>query len=538
MIKTPPIASQTWRWAITWSLAILTVSCLPYLIAYFMAPPGWQFAGLLVNPYDGHSYLAKMRQGVEGNWLFQLTYTPEPHQGAFIFTFYLALGHLARLTHLPLILIFHLARLAAGLCLLLAAFRFITKVTSDTGEQRLAFLLLLTSSGLGWLGVLFGAFPIDLWIPEAFVPYSLYANPHFPLGMALMLLILQSIVWPNSSKPPSPHSLSPIPYPLSLIPYSLFLALVLPFALLTVWAVLAVYLLWLYGSIRRLPWLQIWLTLAVGLASAPLIFYMYWVARTNPILAGWNVQNLTPAPSLLNFWWGYGLLGVLALLGGGLVLKQKQVEARGEWLVLIWAVVTIVLVYLPFDLQRRFINGLHLPLAILAALGLRRGLARASLKRRYHGRLQLAVIGLGLLGTLFVWVLPLIGASQSPDVSPATALLFERQAEIAALDWLDEHTGPDSVILASPRLGLFVPERTGARAFYGHPFETVAAGQKKAMVEAFYRGEIDSLSPPAGFVIYGPSEQAIGRPRQLANYPVLFATETVIIYKLENNPDR
>ena len=34
----------------------------------------------------------------------------------------------------------------------------------------------------------------DLWVPEAFVHYSLVANPHFPLAMALMLIIFGQVL--------------------------------------------------------------------------------------------------------------------------------------------------------------------------------------------------------------------------------------------------------------------------------------------------------------------------------------------------------
>ena len=159
MIAKPQVSRREWCWAIIWSIVVLILSCLPYLIAVQLAPAGWQFAGFLVNPLDGHSYLAKMRQGFDGSWLFHLTYTPEPHPGVFIFIFYLALGHLAALTRLPLIWTFHLARLLAGLLLLLAAFRFIGLVTPQLKERRLAFIFVLTASGFGWLGLIFGAFP-------------------------------------------------------------------------------------------------------------------------------------------------------------------------------------------------------------------------------------------------------------------------------------------------------------------------------------------------------------------------------------------
>ncbi|NIV33482.1 MAG: hypothetical protein GWN58_29745, partial [Anaerolineae bacterium] len=67
----------------------------------------------------GESYYAKMQQGARGDWLFHLAFTSEPHEGAFIFTFYLALGHLAAALGLPIPLVYHLARICAGLFLLL-----------------------------------------------------------------------------------------------------------------------------------------------------------------------------------------------------------------------------------------------------------------------------------------------------------------------------------------------------------------------------------------------------------------------------------
>jgi hypothetical protein len=528
----PQITPKAWRWAIGWSIAILFLSCLPYAIAILLASEGWQFAGILVNPYDGHSYMAKMRQGFEGNWLFHLTYTPEPHAGAFIFTFYLALGHLAALTHLPLIVVFHLARLVAGLILLLTLFRFVTLVTPHPHEQRLAFVLLFSASGLGWLGATFDAFPIDLWVPEAFVPYSLFANPHFPLAMALMLAILQLVVWPQNSGVKKCTGDRCVTLSLLAGLAALTLALILPFALLTVWAVLAIYLIWLYVTHHCLPWLQIWPTLGVAIFSAPIIIYDYWVSTTNPILVGWGAQNVTPAPPVLDLALGYGLVGLLAVVGIIWIIVHRRLNpALVEWLVLLWAITTIVLVYLPFDLQRRLINGLHIPLCILAAIGLSRWLSNSRLKLSHRRLITNSVVTVGALGTLLVWSLPLIGILTPPTTSETTALFFLREKEIVTLNWLRENSTPDDVVLASPRLGMFVPGQTGARAFYGHPFETIEAEAKKEEVEAFYRGEIEAVSLPVDFIIYGPSEQALGQPKNLTRYPAVFSNKDVVVYK-------
>jgi len=529
--------SPTWRWAVGWSVGVLALSCLPYLFATLTAPEGWQFVGFLVNPLDGNSYLAKMEQGRAGNWLFHLTYSPEPHRGAFIFTFYLALGHVSKLTGLSNIIIFHLARLLAGLGLLLVAFQFIRRITPAPAERRLAFLFVLTASGLGWLGAAFGAFPIDLWVPEAFVPYSLYANPHFPLAMMLMLIIFGQIITVSSLE----TELAQHAYALLATSYSplwtglaaLALAMVLPFALLTILAALALYFGLCFAMHRRLPWQQIWPTLSAGAFGAPVIFYQYWISITHPMLAGWSAQNITPAPKILDFGLGYGLVGLLAVVGGAYVVKQGKPATRREWPVLLWAIATVGLVYVPFELQRRMITGLHLPLCILAAMGLTRWLAGSRLNPGYRQLVRMAAVTLGALGTLLVWTLPLAGTMQPPTESATAALFFMRHNEKATFEWLQQHTGPDDVILASPRVGLFVPGQTGARAFYGHPFETIAAKTKEAQANAFYSGRLEAVPEPVDYIIYGPSEQALGRPPQLAELQAVFTAGDVQVYKVE-----
>ncbi len=113
------------RWALLWAVVVVGLTCLPYVAAWWLAPDGTQYTGLLVNPLDGETYFAKMQQGARGDWLFHLPFTPEPHQGAFVNTFYLVLGHLSALLRLPVPLVYHLARAIAGLFLLLVAYRFI-----------------------------------------------------------------------------------------------------------------------------------------------------------------------------------------------------------------------------------------------------------------------------------------------------------------------------------------------------------------------------------------------------------------------------
>jgi hypothetical protein len=178
------------------------------------------------------------------------------------------------------------------------------------------------------------------------------------------------------------------------------------------------------------------------------------------------------------------------------------------------------------------INGLHIPLCILAAIGLRRWLDNSSLQLGYRRLITNAVVTIGLLGTIFVWTVPLLGMLSPPTESETTALFFLRDDEAIAFNWLYENSTRKNVILASPRVGMFVPGQTGARAFYGHPFETIDAEHKREAAEAFFRGELEQVSPAADFVFYGPSERALGQSDVLDDFPVAFSLGEVVIYSV------
>jgi hypothetical protein len=176
-------------------------------------------------------------------------------------------------------------------------------------------------------------------------------------------------------------------------------------------------------------------------------------------------------------------------------------------------------------------TGLHLPVVVLATIGLGR-LGQWLRRPRQFRLLSGAVVGLSAWGTLFVWILPLLALRQLPDSSPTAALFFMRQEEVAAFDWLRENIAASEVVLASPRLGMFIPGQTGGRSYYGHPFETVQAEVKRKTVEAFFQGELARLPQAVDYIIYEPATPAQVTPAGLAQHPVVFSQGSLKIYKI------
>ena len=124
------ISTREWRWTLACAALILALTAVPYLIGWLAQGEDWRFTGALFGVEDANSYLAKMRLGARGEWLFTLRTTSEPHEGALLFLPYLLLGHVARLVArsepVPtetLIAVFHSARLVFDLALILVIYR-------------------------------------------------------------------------------------------------------------------------------------------------------------------------------------------------------------------------------------------------------------------------------------------------------------------------------------------------------------------------------------------------------------------------------
>ncbi len=144
-------------------------------------------------------------------------------------------------------------------------------------------------------------------------------------------------------------------------------------------------------------------------------------------------------------------------------------------LLILWFIVGFVLIYFPFSLQRRFMLGFYIPSACLGVIGIQRITRNNAKKWLWPLTFFLSVITNGLL--------ILAGIFGVMARSPA---VFLEKSESQALAWISANTPMDSIILASPDMGLFIPADTGRRVLYGHPFETVNAEQEKNKVQTFF----------------------------------------------------
>jgi hypothetical protein len=99
-------------------------------------------------------------------------------------------------------------------------------------------------------------------------------------------------------------------------------------------------------------------------------------------------------------------------------------------------------------------------------------------------RRHLATFSIIALTALTNILVPLIGVM---GVAQGKQPLVMSQEVAAACKWLHQHTAWTDTVLAPIESGQFVPAWAGNRVVYGHPFETIRATEKKALVAEFYK---------------------------------------------------
>jgi hypothetical protein len=330
------------------------------------------------------------------------------------------------------------------------------------------------------------------------------------------------------------------------------LALVHPYILLPLYVSLGLYGLYLWHRqgrlmIRRMAWLA-----TTSVLALPVVVYSYLAISSSPVFRAWQAQNLTLSPPPLHYVLGYGLVLILAILGGIAVVKRRDDTV---WPLMIWPLAVTPMLYAPivFNVQRRMVEGVHVPLVILAALGcelivvpvavrsrLAGWLSRWAYPRMRFGRLvEGLVVGLATPSTWYLL------ASLSLATLGGHGPLFHSRAEVGAVLWLGENSSPNETVLSSYELGGYIPARIGHRVFWGHWTESINLAEKRRQVEDFYSAssELDRqsflISNGIAYVFYGPRERELGGfvLSEVDFLSPACRVEDVVVYRVEGTED-
>ena len=497
------------------------VTSVPYVLAALRTPPGHAFSGVLTAYDDTFAYFAWMRQGADAHLLMCDPFTSETQPCEFFLPLWAMLGFVSRVCRVPIPIAFHIVRLSAGLLLLLVARAVAGCVMRSRSRLKYTLWLYGLSGGFGWLvyvlnnggdllGGAAGSGSADLDLPEAIAFRSIFSQVHFAIGAALacgaIKLFFTAIVEKRTNRALVAGMLASL------------LAVVHPYMVVVVCGVSGVALAawpWVSGASREASAQAGWLrTLgAFGVGAFPGIAYLIYLNQSNVVLHEWLKVTDTFSPPPWEYALGFGLVAALAVAGFGLLWKRHVPYGR---LLLIWTVVQAALLYAPVSYQRRFVEGLQLPLSVAASVALF-SIARKRLKdganRHRAFFMTAALIFASLTNVGFV-----VGqiAARGAGTAATDPRRYVPVDLLCALDWIRANSAPGSVVFSSYLTGNIAPSVTGRGVFLGHYAQTRHSAEKGPLVSAFFNNAMSDEAARKLFrehrvryVIYGQYERAI-----------------------------
>lgn len=391
-------------------------------------------------------------------------------------------------------------------------------------------MLIALGSGAGWLQLIFGAplepiSPIDFWLIDAYIFFSISLFPSFSFTLALMATALNLYLdYLNTGN-------------WQLVAWISLLAIIsqatnpIAFAVIDVAFASVTIILWWKN--RRIELRHFYALSAIALVQIPFLTYNFLILQRDPIWNEFTLQNQTLSPPPIFFIWGFAPFWVFATYGIVIAFREQN-PSMGAMAA--WVISGFILAYLPFLIQRRFILGITIPLGILAVYGLDHLIKHISVKYpNILKREKLVYFAYILLASVSSIYLSL-GLSLYMQTRPADKF-YPRDLE-NALVWLDENATPNDFVLADVKTSQLVAQRTRLKAYVGHEMETLYFNNKKTILAEYYEGAAPSdwlKQTPIHWVIYGPYEKEISN-LFTADFilKVVYENDSVTIYKVEH----
>lgn len=547
------VTTREWALASVIALVVVVLLQVPYLLGYLTAAPDTMYTGLLVNVEDAN-YITIIQRGIEGAWTHSLRFTSEPDAPAFLYVFYLTLGHAARGMGMDATTMWHVSRGVLAFVAFVLTFGFVCAFLNDKGGARwVAYLFAILGAGFDWVAFPWetldptSATPADLKMADAHLFHAALTFPHYLASISLLLILFWCAARLLNESLSRGKTLALIVLGIAA---NIGVALVYPFFILLSCGVLAVYLAFLTVRARRFLQRATAVIAVLIAAVVPLAVYYASAFASSELLRVWSAQSQTLSPNPLH----YVLTFLPYLVLAGLALWRQGVGDERRAFLWMWVLVVVILAYAPLGAQRRFLQGVQVPLAILAAIGLFEvALPRIRRARWFQTLAQRPNYSAeGIQRLLVVLVVLVVSISSVYQWLSAVALatvvqpypLFRPRGEVAAMDWLRGHAAADDVVLSSYFSGSYLPLRSGARVYLGHVYETIHFSDKQRAVDKFFDAVADDRAREhwlrennIRYVFYGRAEREVGgfAPARAAYLERVFGNEDAVIYQVREN---
>jgi hypothetical protein len=454
---------------------VMLVTTVPYIYGWSIEGTtpqrGW-YSGFGYNVSDSCVYTAWMRHISEGHFFQRNLFTTGEQSGLMFNLFYVVLGFLTWVTHLPPAIVYHAVRVILGIVFLRAVWWLLEMLIPQRRVRWIALFTVIFSSGLGWMtkafdGEMWLAFSAanDLWMPESITFLCLYWSPFFLIALLMMVGVI-GFLYLAEERRSWRHAV-----------YAGLCALVLGnihtydiVALAITWGsflVVRALLRWRVGmaELRSLGRGAI----VAGLAAISVSYIAYLLFTDPAFRSRADVATMSPPPKVYAM--GYGLTALLALAAIVLAVRWRltKIDAaipggkparvrvslaeklgvtnHGMILLAVWVVSNFVAAYMPVSFQRKMLMGTHIPMAALAGVAL--AYIIRPLPKIAAGAVAAVVIAaLSLSNVWFLYNDMRDIERNATDYN--TVRLFLYPGEVAALEWLGKNTPPDTVIQPLP----------------------------------------------------------------------------------------
>jgi len=547
------IDRKEWRLIIWFIIIVILLTTLPYFYGWLQTPDNYTYTGLhSLTPGDTHVYFSWMEQVKQGHFISEDLYTSEPQARILLNSFWSVEGLIAKYTGLSNNLVLQATRIILIPFFIILLYLISAYLWADKFWRKISFIFLTFASGIGIVISIFlpGSvyskgwynWPLDMWAPESNNLLTMFQSPHLIFSTGLIILIL----W-----------LSFLAFEKNKFKYSFtagLLALILlqfhPFHTPTIFGVLVGYfIIQFLINIKQLKSHQDYLfnivkhATTIVIISLPSVLYWLYLGAYDFVTIIRTYQNVCLTPSLWVTLVSYGFIIILAVWAIYQFIRKKQFNNKSIFLV-VWLVVQFSLLYSPFPFQRRLMQGLQIPMILLAVFGLQfiyKYLQQKLTAKNFDFYINNKYLAIILFILLFTssninnWIREI---AVFAEIYPQ---LYVHNSSITGYDWLKNNTIADTVILTDLYNGNLIPGRTGRKVYIGHGVETLFFESKLMQMVWFYstnnldakkikflqQGNID-------YIFYSPNEKGIGdfNPAEKKYLKNVFSQEEVQIYQV------
>lgn len=533
-------------------VASILISVLPDIQRIRQTPPGTTFPLIHNHHNDYFSYLSYMHSGLEGDWLTTVRISSAHYQPQPIYTFFVALGHLSRISGISLPWMYFAARIVFGILLQLSCLLLLQRIFSRARDRLSGLFLLAFSSGFWTFTAVDQSWQIDqylsFWTRFDPIMRTTFLPHHTAATMLIILSILAVHKAIHAHRVVYAILAGFLGFSGGILYHGAVTNVVGAFGIFFAIIVIGYTVNKLWGrSIFAPPLFTIRIFLhhigpftLYGSMSMLSLLYVYYLSQTT---WPWTISN--NLANEFTFWLPFFdylmMLGPTTLLT---IIGSKKLFSATSFLPFLlagWALFPFIGIYFITPHYPRYGNMIfmeaahYIPLAILAVYGLQQIRSWAG---KYGSKASLAALII-----LALYFIPAQADSVQKEINTYSTGLYNFYIPDPVTEgfvWLDSHTPKGSTVLSGGLFGAIIPAFTHNYVVFGDDMETYQMQKEHEDMLLFFsqsdpvKGRALLEKYKVQYVFYAldtdpPKQEYIG-PLGLSE---VFAKDRVVIYKVQ-----